>query len=38
MKEAMQSFVGLPSLHREVQALRDKLLELEKKLNERGRE
>jgi len=36
LSRAMKSVVGLPSLHREVQALRDKLEELEKKLEEHG--
>jgi len=36
LSRVMKSVVGLPSLHREVQALRDKLEELEKKLEEHG--
>lgn len=36
LHRTMKSVVGLPSLHREVQALRDKLSELEKKLEEHG--
>jgi hypothetical protein len=31
---AYETVAGLPTLHREVQALRDKLTELEKKLDE----
>ncbi len=36
LHRAMKTVVGLPSLHREVQALRDKLSELERKLEEHG--
>lgn len=36
LHRTMKSVVGLPSLHREVQALRDKLSELERKLEEHG--
>lgn len=34
LHRAVETVTGLPSLHREVQALRDKLAELEKKLEE----
>ncbi|HEY0839703.1 MAG TPA: polyhydroxyalkanoate synthesis regulator DNA-binding domain-containing protein [Vulgatibacter sp.] len=34
LHRAVETVVGLPSLHREVQALRDKLAELEKKLED----
>lgn len=36
LQRTMKTVVGLPSLHREVQALRDKLAELERKLEEHG--
>ena len=34
VQRAVETVTGLPTLHREVQALRDKLAELEKKLEE----
>lgn len=38
LHRAVETVAGLPTLHREVQALRDKLVELEKKLEEHKRE
>ena len=38
LHRAVETVAGLPTLHREVQALRDKLAELEKKLEEHKRE
>lgn len=38
LHRAVKTIVGLPSLHGEIQALHDKLAELEKKLSEQARE